>query len=221
MNCETFDEVIKLAFSNYGSLNINVQLLSITDQKTPTPPGDWYSVTLEVEPVTADPHPPADTWYYGGKTRHKSGPVPLGIRPINKDQLVGCCEPAKKLPSGFPLAEASGELSWPLVPSVHQPLDQFYHGEASIAVNGELGCFVRELNAKTGYTWRFTPDNSGVYELVEEITFHPYTEAVGVPGMVIWKLKGVKAGKGAALFELYPLAATFPVETTAITITVE
>ena len=106
--CENFDEVINLAFSNYGQLGVNVQLLSVTDKKTPTPPGNWYSVTLEVEPVTADPHPRADTWYYGGKTRHTSGSVTLGIRPINKDKLVGCCSAAKKLPPGFPLEEASG-----------------------------------------------------------------------------------------------------------------
>lgn len=87
---------------------MNVQLLSVTDKKTPTPPGDWYSLTLEVEPVTADPHPRADTWYYGGKTRHKSGPVPLGIRPINKDKLVGYCEAAKKLPPRFSLRRSFG-----------------------------------------------------------------------------------------------------------------
>jgi len=95
------------------------------------------------------------------------------------------------------------------------------HWNNKMAVNGELGWFVREFNGSTGYTWRFTPDNSGVYELVEEITLHPSTEAVGVPGMVIWKLKGVKAGKGSVLFELYPPAATSPVETIAIAITVE
>ncbi len=118
---------------------MNVQLLSVTDKKTPTPPGDWYSVTLEVEPVTADPHPRADTWYYGGKTRHTSGPVTLGIRPINKDKLVGCCSAAKKLPPGFPLEEASGELSWPVLPSVNEPLYHFYHGDVSIAVGAYSG----------------------------------------------------------------------------------
>lgn len=95
------------------------------------------------------------------------------------------------------------------------------HWDNKLRLNGELGWFVREYNGSTGYTWAFKPDNSGVYELVEEITLHPSTDAVGVPGMVIWKFKGVKAGQGSVLFELYPPAATSPVETTAITITVE
>ncbi|MBP0029432.1 protease inhibitor I42 family protein [Roseofilum sp. Guam] len=95
------------------------------------------------------------------------------------------------------------------------------HFTNKMAVNGELGWLLREFNASTGYTWRFTPDNSGVYELVEEITLHPSTEATGVPGMMIWKFKGIKAGKGSILLELYPPAATSAVETTTITITLE
>lgn len=139
MNCESFDEVIKLAFSNYGPLGVDVQLLSVTDKSTPTPPGDWYSVTLEVEAVIAKPEPYADTWYYGGVISHKTGPVPLGIRPINQDKLIGCGEAAKKLPPGFPLKKASGELSWPLVPSVDEPLYHFHHGEASLFVGAYSG----------------------------------------------------------------------------------
>ena len=95
------------------------------------------------------------------------------------------------------------------------------HWDNKMAVNGELGWLVWEVNGSTGYTWRFTPDNSGVYELVEEIILHPSTEATGVPGMTIWKFKGVRAGKGSLLLELYPPAATSPVQSTPITITVE
>ncbi|HBL14627.1 MAG TPA: hypothetical protein DD379_25205 [Cyanobacteria bacterium UBA11162] len=139
MNCERFDEVIRNAFSNYGPIGVSVQLLSLTDKKTPTPPGDWYSVTLEVEPVTAEPYPYAETWYYGGVISHEKGRVPLGIRPIDKDKLIGCCKAAEKLPPGFPLKEASGELSWFLTPSVDEPLYQFHHGQALCVVGAYSG----------------------------------------------------------------------------------
>ncbi|MDY6783255.1 MAG: hypothetical protein SW833_12050 [Cyanobacteriota bacterium] len=139
MDCEKFDEVIELAFNNYGPLSVNVQLLSVTDKKTPTPPGDWYSVTLEVEPVVSEPHPRADTWYYGGLMICRTEPAPLGIRPIEKDQLIGCSEAVKKLPSNFPLDKASVELSWVLSPSVDEPLYHFHYSNKSHSVGAYSG----------------------------------------------------------------------------------
>ena len=88
-------------------------------------------------------------------------------------------------------------------------------------LNGELSRLVRESNDSTGYTWRFTPDNSGVCELDEDITPHPSTEAAKVPGTIAWKLKGVKAGTGSILLELYPPDATSPVETITINVTIK
>ncbi|MDY6783256.1 MAG: protease inhibitor I42 family protein [Cyanobacteriota bacterium] len=95
------------------------------------------------------------------------------------------------------------------------------HFDNKMAVNGELGWLIREFNASTGYTWRFTPDNSGVYELVEEIALHPSTEESGVPGKIMWKFKGVKAGNGSILLELYPPDDTSSVESTTIAVTVK
>ncbi|MDY6783257.1 MAG: hypothetical protein SW833_12060 [Cyanobacteriota bacterium] len=139
MDCEKFDKVIDSAFGNYGPFGVNVQLLSVTDKKTPIPPGNWYSVMLEVESITAKPAPHVDIWQYGGLITHESGPVPLGMRPIEKDKLIGCGEAAKKLPPDFPLDKASGELSWVLSPSVDEPLYHFHYGEKSHSVGAYFG----------------------------------------------------------------------------------
>jgi len=79
-------------------------------------------------------------------------------------------------------------------------------------VDGELGWYSREINGSTGYHWQFRPDNSGVYEMVEEIDLHPSTEATGVPGRVIWKFQAKREGKGKAMFELYPPSGNEPTE---------
>ena len=71
-------------------------------------------------------------------------------------------------------------------------------------VSGDLGWFPRETNASTGYVWRCLPDNSGVYEIVNETLLHPSTDAVGVPGMVLWKIKAIREGHGSVMFEQYP-----------------
>ncbi|HLP89939.1 MAG TPA: hypothetical protein VK184_15285 [Nostocaceae cyanobacterium] len=139
MNCEKFDEVIKIAFFNYGQFGVKVELLSVEDKATPTPPGNWYSVSVKVEPVTTQPDPVMETWYYGGVIRHETRPVPLGIRPINKDKLIGACKAAEQLPVGFPLPEASANLSWPLTPLVDEPLYTFYHDDISISVGAYSG----------------------------------------------------------------------------------
>jgi len=85
-----------------------------------------------------------------------------------------------------------------------------------LAVDGEPGWFLKEYNASTGYMWRYRPDNSGVYEVVEETLLHPSTDATGVPGMIIWKFKAIREGRGSAMFELYPPTGKEPVEKTVI-----
>ncbi|WP_066501525.1 protease inhibitor I42 family protein [Abyssisolibacter fermentans] len=87
-------------------------------------------------------------------------------------------------------------------------------------IDGELGWFMRDYNASTGYTWSCIPDNSGVYEMVENIVLHPSTDAVGVSGMIIWKFKAVREGKGTVMFELYPPAKKEPAATIVVEIEV-
>lgn len=95
------------------------------------------------------------------------------------------------------------------------------HFVNKMSIKGELGWFSRELNASTGYHWSCIPDNSGVYEIVEEIVLHPSTDAVGVPGMIIWKIKAVREGKGAVMFELFPPAEKETAERIVIKIEVD
>ena len=56
--------------------------------------------------------------------------------------------------------------------------------------------------------------------MVEEIVLHPSTDAVGVPGMHIWKFKAIKEGKGGVMFELLPPAGKEPAERIVIEIEV-
>lgn len=139
MNVESFDKDIEITFSHYGPLGVNVQLLSVRDTATPTPPGDWISVTVVVSPVVPNPVRHADTWNYGGFISHQSGPVPLGVRVIDRTRLIGAVAAARQLPPGFPLQEASGDLYWPLVPGVNEPAYHFTAGDTSIAVGAYSG----------------------------------------------------------------------------------
>lgn len=139
MNVERFDQSIEDAFQHYGPLGVDVRLLSVRDTATPTPPGDWISVTVEVTPVVQHPMSHADTWHFGGVITVTSGPVPLGVRPIDRERLIGAAAAAKQLPLGFPLKEASGDLFWPLVPGVNEPAYHFTAGHVSIAVGAYSG----------------------------------------------------------------------------------
>lgn len=94
------------------------------------------------------------------------------------------------------------------------------HFVNKMVIDGDLAWFAREYNASTGYMWRYRPDNSGVYEAVEEILLHPSTDAVGVPGMIIWKFKAIREGMGTIMFELYPPTGKEAVETIVIKIEV-
>ncbi|MDY6855859.1 MAG: protease inhibitor I42 family protein [Thermodesulfobacteriota bacterium] len=95
------------------------------------------------------------------------------------------------------------------------------HFVNKMSIGGKLGWFSREHNASTGYSWSCIPDNSGVYEIVEEIILHPSTDAVGVPGMNIWKFKAMRDGKGSVMFELFPPAGKEPAEKILIEIEVD
>jgi hypothetical protein len=139
MNVESFDQDIDATFKNYGPLGVSVHLLSVRDTATPTPPGDWISVTVAVAPVAPPFSYHADTWNYGGVISHTTGPLPLGVRFIDRTRLIGAVAAAKKLPPGFPLQQASGDLFWPLVPGVNEPAYHFTAGETSIAVGAYSG----------------------------------------------------------------------------------
>jgi hypothetical protein len=138
MNVESFDQDIERTFGHYGPIGVAVHLLAVRDTPTPTG-GDFISVTVAVAPVAPPFAYHADTWNYGGFNSHTSGPLPLGIRFIDRDRLVGAAAAARELPPGFPLQEAMGDLFWPLVPGVSEPAYHFTAGDTSIAVGAYTG----------------------------------------------------------------------------------
>ncbi|MEN8908124.1 MAG: protease inhibitor I42 family protein [Clostridiales bacterium] len=79
-------------------------------------------------------------------------------------------------------------------------------------IDSELGWFIREFNASTGYFWSCIPDNSGVYEIIEEVDLQPSTKAVGISAKHIWKFKAIKEGKGSITFELIQSGSKEPAE---------
>ena len=139
MNPERFDEVINLSLAHYGPIGVEASLLSVRDRHSPQPPGEWYTVVVEVEPVTAQPTPYAETWNYGGLISHERGPVPLGVRTINAKKLIGAVKAAKELPPGYDLKKASANLSWPLVPNLSEPLYSFLLNDSVFNVGAYTG----------------------------------------------------------------------------------
>jgi len=88
-----------------------------------------------------------------------------------------------------------------------------------LQVGGESAWFIKENNTSTGYSWSYIPDNSGVYELTQEIVLHPsLVGAVGVPGARIWQFKAVRPGQGAILFALNPPGGSKPIKTIKVLI---
>ena len=83
-------------------------------------------------------------------------------------------------------------------------------GVNELTLDGARGWFMEEQNASTGYSWKFHPDNSGVYELVEEVCLAPAARVPGAPGMMIWELQGVHEGTGKVMFEEYPPGSKQP-----------
>lgn len=92
--------------------------------------------------------------------------------------------------------------------------------ENLMKVGGEVACFTEEYNASTGYQWKVSIDNSGVYSFIETTTLHPSTEAVGVPGLMIWTFEALKPGNGDIRFELYPPGSEEPVKTVFVKLAV-
>jgi predicted secreted protein len=90
----------------------------------------------------------------------------------------------------------------------------------TLKTGGEIAWFSREVNPSTGYTWKFRPDNSGVYKEMETILLHSSTGVPGTPGEELWKFKAMKPGKGSMRFERFPPGADNPDQTLTINVQV-
>jgi Predicted secreted protein len=95
------------------------------------------------------------------------------------------------------------------------------HFENFMSINGESTWVIKDYNASTGYRWEYRPDNSGTTELLEVVTLHPATKAVGVAGKMGWKFKALKNGSGEILFELFPPGQQRAIEKSLYKVTVK
>jgi hypothetical protein len=141
-NCVRFDSDIQQSFKHYGPIGVNVELLCVVGRPIPVESGYCCDVTLRVVPVVKDPTARADTWHFcGGLIYKTTGQVPLGIRIINKDKLIGCCKAAdivaNKFP-GFPVDKATVNLYWVLYPG-SRPCYFFVLDDISHAVDAYTG----------------------------------------------------------------------------------
>lgn len=145
MNCESFDKDIQITFAKYEPvLGVTVKLLSVKDRHSPQPPYDWIDVMVEIAPVVQNPEWKAVTWHYGGLISSTISPVPIGIRPIDKDKLIGACTAAKKLPVGFDVASANCDLVWPVYYKALEPIYSFYNEEVCFRVGAYTGKLIEE-----------------------------------------------------------------------------
>lgn len=89
------------------------------------------------------------------------------------------------------------------------------------------GWYMGDFGAATNFTWRFTPDNSGVYQMVKHFTLGANVvnlagkPLLGLPARSIWVFQGVKPGKGVAKFELFAVNGKTPVRTDTVLILVK
>ncbi|WP_162300546.1 protease inhibitor I42 family protein [Anaerosacchariphilus polymeriproducens] len=73
-------------------------------------------------------------------------------------------------------------------------------------------------NETTGYRWYMIPDNSGVYEIVNDEYVPDFPIKMGSGGCKIFTIKGAREGIGNAVLQLYPPGNEGPVEEHYITI---
>lgn len=89
------------------------------------------------------------------------------------------------------------------------------------------GWYMVEYNPSTGYTWRYTPDKSGVYKLVKQFTLQSTIinmenkPLIGLPAKQVWVFEAVKPGKGVAKFAQYAPGQKKPTRTDEVVIVVK
>lgn len=72
-----------------------------------------------------------------------------------------------------------------------------------LVIGDDIGWIIEENNVSTGYHWEILPDNSGTYEIIEDIALLPATSLLGVSGYKIWKIKPIKIGTGTILLNKF------------------
>jgi hypothetical protein len=139
--CALFDYDIEQAFKHYG-IGVDVELLHVTGKPISIEPGYCCDVMLRVAPVVPHAKAVADTWHFcGGLIYKTTGPVPSGIRIIDKNKLIGCCKAAEIVKKKFPkfqVEKATVSLAWVLYPGT-RPCYSFVLDDISHAVDAYNG----------------------------------------------------------------------------------
>jgi predicted secreted protein len=127
-------------------------------------------------------------------------------------------------------------IAAPAVPSIaidkngimlQSNLPQGQNNVLKMSATPVYGWYMVEYNPSTGYTWRFTPDNSGVYKMVKQFTLQSEIvnmenkPLVGLPAKIVWVFQAVKPGKGVARFAQYAPGGKSPVRTDEVVILVK
>jgi hypothetical protein len=140
VKCAVFDSDIQQSFKHYGPIGVKVGLLSAVGRAISVESGYCCEVMLRVAPVVKDPIARADSWHFcGGLIYKTTDKVPLGIRIIDKDKLIGCCKAASLLPKSFPVEKAIVKLYWVLYPSCTEPYYYFVLGDEHHTIGAYTG----------------------------------------------------------------------------------
>jgi len=75
--------------------------------------------------------------------------------------------------------------------------------ENPLKIGGDLGWFETTENPSARTHWTFTPDDSGVYELVDVVGVSKRPPVMGGGTQMFWQFRGVKEGHGMAVFQRY------------------
>ena len=142
MNCDSIESSIEHALAQYeGRIGTTVRLLSVIDEPASPEPGDWIAVSVGLAPLVPNPVWSVQTWHFQGTVTQETGPMPLGVRLIDRALLLPCHEIVAALPEGFRVDLASAQLYFPLMPTVEEPLWTIEWGTAVYQIGAYTGAF--------------------------------------------------------------------------------
>ena len=118
---------------------MSVKLLAVVDSHTEAPPYEWVSVELGIAPVVPDPVWSVETWHFGGLITKETDRMRLGVRMIDRDQLLPCSDVVALLPMGYRVDLASAHLFFPLVPTLDEPIWVIDWNDATFQIGAYTG----------------------------------------------------------------------------------
>ena len=142
MNCDSIESSIEYALAQYeGRVGTTVRLLSVIDEPAEPAPGDWIAVSVGLAPLVPNPVWSLQTWHFEGTVTQETGAMPLGVRLIEREQLLPCSRIVSSLPDGFRVDLASAQLYFPLVPTLDEPIWVIRWNDATYEIGAYTGTF--------------------------------------------------------------------------------